>query len=70
MLYHVVISNATMMSSFRIRAVKEMETIFKNSFSNNNKDMIMIAAPEGPKVKWCVGPQLTTSFLTLIDANH
>ncbi|KAG5338798.1 hypothetical protein C0989_006225, partial [Termitomyces sp. Mn162] len=43
--HHVVISNATMMSSFRMRAVKEIETMCKNSFSNSTRDMIMIAAP-------------------------
>jgi len=32
--YQIVISNATAMSSFRINAVNEMGTIFKNSFSN------------------------------------
>ena len=42
---HVVISNATMISSFRIRAVNEMATMFKNSFSNRTRDMIIIAAP-------------------------
>ena len=42
---HVVISNATMISSFRIRAVNEMATMFKNSFSNRTRDMIIMAAP-------------------------
>ena len=43
--YHFVISNATIMSSFKINAVNEMATMFKNSFSNRTKAMIMIAAP-------------------------
>ena len=42
---HVVISSATMMSSLRIRAVNEIATMFRNSFSNNTSDMIMMAAP-------------------------
>jgi hypothetical protein len=42
---HVVISSATMMSSFRMSAVNEMETMFRNSFSNRISDMIMMAAP-------------------------
>ena len=45
----VVISSATIMSSLRIRAVNEMETMFKNSFSNKRRDMIMIAAPVSPQ---------------------
>ena len=51
--YQIVISKATMMSSFRTSAVKEMETMFRNSFSNRTKDMIIIADPisnETPKV--------------------
>jgi hypothetical protein len=43
--YHFVISNATMMSSFKINAVNEIATMFKNSFSNRTRAMIMIAAP-------------------------
>jgi hypothetical protein len=43
--YQVVISNATMMSSLMTKAVKEMETIFRNSVSNKRRDMIMMAAP-------------------------
>jgi hypothetical protein len=43
--YQIVISNATMMSSFRIKAVNEMATMFKNSFSNRTRAMIIIAAP-------------------------
>ena len=35
-----------MMSSLRISAVKEIETICKNSFSKRTRDMIMIADPE------------------------
>ena len=42
---HVVISNATMISSLRIRAVNEIATMFKNSFSNRTRDMIIMAAP-------------------------
>lgn len=34
-----------MISSFKIRAVNEIETMFRNSFSNKIKDMIMIAEP-------------------------
>ena len=43
--YQIVISNATMISSFRISAVKEMATIFRNSFSKSTSERIMIAAP-------------------------
>lgn len=43
--YQVVISNATIISSLRTREVKEMDTIFKNSFSNSARDIIIIAAP-------------------------
>lgn len=43
--YHVVISSATMISSLRINAVNEIDTMFKNSFSKRTRDMIMIAAP-------------------------
>jgi hypothetical protein len=49
--YQIVISNATMMSSFRIKAVNEMATMFKNSFSNRTRAMIMIAAPRKAGVK-------------------
>ena len=41
----VVISKATMMSSLRMRAVKEIETMLRNSFSKSTSDMIMIAPP-------------------------
>ena len=34
-----------MKSSLRTRAVNEMDTICRNSFSKSTKDMIMIAAP-------------------------
>jgi hypothetical protein len=44
-MYHVVISNATMMSSLRIKAVNEIDTICRNSFSNRMRDTIMMAAP-------------------------
>ena len=50
--YQVVISKATMISSFKMSAVNEMETMFRNSFSNRIKDMIIIADPtskETPK---------------------
>jgi hypothetical protein len=43
--YHFVISNATMMSSFKINAVNEIATMFKNSFSNRTRAIIMIEAP-------------------------
>ena len=43
--YQMVISKATMMSSFRTSAVNEIETMFRNSFSNRIKDMIIIADP-------------------------
>jgi len=43
--YQVVISSATMMSSLMTKAVKEIDTICKNSVSNRRRDMIMIAAP-------------------------
>lgn len=45
-IHQVVISNATMINSLKIKAVNEMATIFKNSFSNSSKLMIMIAPPE------------------------
>lgn len=47
---HVVISKATMMSSLRMRAVNDIETMFKNSFSNKINDMIIIADPG--ELKW------------------
>jgi hypothetical protein len=34
-----------MMSSLITKAVKEMDTMFKNSVSNKRRDMIMMAAP-------------------------
>ena len=43
--YHVVISIATMKSSLRMRAVNEIDTICRNSFSKSTRDMIMIVAP-------------------------
>lgn len=43
--HHVVISSAIMISSFTTKAVKLMETMFKNSFSNKIKLMSMIAPP-------------------------
>lgn len=42
----VVISSATIISSLSTRAVNEIETICKNSFSKRTSDMIMMAAPE------------------------
>jgi hypothetical protein len=42
---HVVISSATISNSFRINAVKEMDTMLMNSFSNSHRDKIMIAPP-------------------------
>lgn len=44
--YHVVISNATMISSLRMSAVNEIATICRNSFSKSTRDIIMIAAPK------------------------
>jgi len=43
--YQVVISSATMMSSLMTKAVKEIDTMFRNSVSNKRRDMIMMAAP-------------------------
>jgi hypothetical protein len=43
--HHVVISRATMISSLMMRAVKEIDTIFKNSVSKRTRDIIMMAAP-------------------------
>ena len=43
--HHVVISSATIMSSFKTSAVKDMATILRNSFSKSTKDMIMMADP-------------------------
>ena len=40
-----MISKATMISSLRISAVKEIATMFRNSFSKSTSEMIMIAAP-------------------------
>jgi hypothetical protein len=54
--YQIVISNATMISSLRINAVNEMATMFKNSFSNRTRAMIMIAAPREKKRGVGVGP--------------
>jgi hypothetical protein len=45
--YHVVISRATTISSLRMRAVNEIDTMCRNSFSKSTRDMIMIAAPSG-----------------------
>jgi alkylhydroperoxidase/carboxymuconolactone decarboxylase family protein YurZ len=58
-IYHVVISNATMISSLRMRAVNDIDTICRNSFSNRTRDMIIIAAPVA------IGVQLA-----LVDADH
>jgi hypothetical protein len=44
--YQVVISRATIISSLTIRAVNEIATILRNSFSNRTSDMIMIAPPD------------------------
>ena len=44
------------MSSFRMSAVNEMETIFKNSFSNRIKDMIIIADPTQTKPRTILIP--------------
>ena len=38
-----------MKSSLRMRAVKEIDTMCRNSVSKSTKDMIMIAAP-----KWVI----------------
>ena len=37
----------TMKSSLKMRAVNEMDTICRNSFSKSTRDIIMIAAPRG-----------------------
>ena len=50
-LYQLVISKATMMGSFKTSAVNEMETMFRNSFSNRIKDMIIMADPESTENK-------------------
>lgn len=47
--HHFVISSATMMSSFRMSAVKEMETMLRNSVSNRSNERIMIAPPTREK---------------------
>lgn len=49
--YQVVISNATMISSFRMSEVKEMETIFKNSVSKRTRETSIIAAPAFARIK-------------------
>jgi hypothetical protein len=36
-----------MKSSLRMRAVNEIDTMCRNSFSKSTRDMIMIAAPSG-----------------------
>lgn len=43
--HHVVISTATIISSFKISAVNEIDTILRNSVSKSNRDMIMMAPP-------------------------
>lgn len=43
--YQVLIANATIINSLKIKAVNEMETILTNSSSNNTIDMIMMAPP-------------------------
>lgn len=66
--HHVVISSATIISSLRIKAVNEMETMCRNSFSKRTKDIIMMAAPEAA-MKFChrvVG----MIKLTLVDTDH
>ena len=40
-----MISNATMMSSFKTSEVNEMETMFRNSVSKSTRDTSMMAAP-------------------------
>lgn len=47
-----MISNATMISSLMTKAVKEMDTIFKNSVSNKRRDMIIMAAPANMTINW------------------
>ena len=63
---HVVISNATMISSFRIRAVNEMATMFKNSFSNRTRDMIIMAAPRNVSCR----STLSKREHTLVKTDH
>ena len=48
--YHVLISKATINNSLRIKAVKEMETIFINSSSKRTIDIIIIAPPKNMNV--------------------
>jgi hypothetical protein len=65
--YQIVISKATIMSSLRISAVKEIATMFRNSFSKSTSEMIMIAAPgKCERVRRCTA----TSRRTLIEADH
>ena len=44
-MYRVVISETTMISSFKTSAVNQIEMMFRNSFSKRIKDFIVIADP-------------------------
>jgi hypothetical protein len=62
-----VISSATMMSSLRTRAVNDIDTMFKNSFSKRTSDMIMIAAPVSMSISV---NKIVKETLTLIQTDH
>jgi hypothetical protein len=66
--YHVVMCSATMISSLSIRAVKDIDTMCRNSFSKSTRDMIMMAAPVG--VVSCEDTRRFMVKRTLIDTDH
>lgn len=71
--YQVVISNATMMSSFKTSEVNEMETMLRNSVSKSTRDTSMIAAPGvRARCEHRSGPVLLRckSQRTLVYADH
>ena len=63
-----MISNATIISSLRIKAVNEMDTMWRNSVSNSTSDIIMIAAPNSSSVSTVHFP--APDGLTLVKAYH
>ena len=68
--HQVVTSKATMMSSLRMRAVNEIETILRNSFSKSTRDMIMMAPPgkDSISVLWRRFTKSSKPWYTLIKS--
>jgi len=62
---HVVISNATMISSFKMRDVNEIDTMCRNSLSKRMRDMIIMAAPSKHRIMRGYFDKVTITYLDI-----